>query len=545
METVEVISGAPARSSLRQVPGLRPLVLMLGIAASVAAGVAAVVWSLGPNYSLLYGGLTEQDAAEVVQALQSANIKYRVEAGSGAIMVPAAKLHDARLQVAAQGLPRSAGVGFEFIRQDQGFGVSQFIETARYQHALETELSRTISSLQPVQSARVHLAVPKQTVFVRHRRQPSASVVLHLFPGRRLEPSQVAAIVNMVSSSVPELSHEQVTVVDEQGRLLSRPGNDSELASTSWQFDYARRLEETLVGKISGLLTPILGEGRVRAQVAADVDFTMTEQTMESFDPANSVIRSEQLQEQQQTGVTGAQGVPGALSNQPPEAGAEQPDQQAEEDNAQTPVNNSQQITRNYEIDKTISHTRQPVGVIKRVTVAVLVDDMRSVDAEGNTVQTPLTEEQLAWITTLVKDAVGFDEQRGDSVNVVNASFQTPPLPEPLEEPPIWQQPQIQLLIKQGVGVLFGVLVLFGIIRPLMRNLTQPVDAALPAPQQAAAGALPALADDRATLSGPGGQHADPRALGYDDRVQMARNITADDPRRVAQVVKNWVADDG
>src|ERR1700722_8295222 len=299
---------------------LRPLMLLLGIAAAVAAGVTVVLWWRGPSWSLLYGNLSDSDASSVVQALQTSGIEYKLDNNSGAIMVPAERVHDARLQLASQGLPQGKNSSFELMNKDPGFGVSQFMESARYQYALESELARTISSLQAVEAARVHLAIPQQSAFVRDRRPPSASVLLQLRAGHRIAPEQVSAIVHLVASSIPELDSDQVTVVDQQGRLLSSP-KAGDAAVAAEQFEAAHRIEDTYITHIEQLITPMVGDGRVRAQVTVDLDPTASEQAQEQYKPDGTVVRSEQASEENSRGGSGSGGVPGALSNQPPSGG--------------------------------------------------------------------------------------------------------------------------------------------------------------------------------------------------------------------------------
>src|SRR5688500_10480887 len=314
-------SSTPPRPTLIP-PGLKPLALLIGIAAAVAAGVGIVLWSKEPTYSMLYGNLGQQDAAQIAQALDTNNIQYKLDGGT--ISVPADRVHDARLKLAAQGLPEGDG-GFAVMSKDPGFGVSQFMEGARYQHALETELARTITNLQAVEGARVHLALPRQSAFVRDRRKPSASVFLQMKPGRRLESEQVTAIVNLVASSIPELEAQQVTVVDQQGRLLSSPGGNSEMAEREKQMEIARELEDRYTQRVQQLLAPLVGSDRVRAQVVADVEMSTTEEAREQYRPESQIVRSEQTSEEASRNGAGPQGVPGALTNQPPQPGVALP----------------------------------------------------------------------------------------------------------------------------------------------------------------------------------------------------------------------------
>lgn len=538
----------------RLASGLRPLLVLLGIAAAVAAGVTVVLWSQGPNWGLLYGGLSPGDASDVAQALQSANLPYKVDAGSGGILVPQARISEARLKLAAQGLPAGDGAGLEMIRKDPGFGVSQFMETARYHHALEVELVRTITSLQAVEAARVHLAVPAQSAFVRSRREPSASVFLRLKAGRRLEPDQVSGIVHLVASSIPELEAEQVTVVDQNGHLLSAPKGGA--AAADAELEAARRLEETYTSRIEDLLAPLVGAHRVRAQVAVDLDAAASEEAREQYRPDSQIVRSEQLAEQtSQSPIAGVGGIPGALTNQPPPAGvalppgAPTPSAQAAQSRAAQPGgeaasaaalaatlvggagNSSRQSTRNFEIDRTLSYTRQPPGRVRRVTVAVLVDHVKAPGPDGTAVSTPLTPEQLANVTQLVKDAVGFDASRGDSVNVVNASFLEPDEVPVASDVPMWQQPLLRDVARLLLGAVMLIVLLLLVVRPLLKSLVAP---ARGGPLQVGA----------TLATAPGGGAAAPAAIGYEQQLAQARGLVTQDPKRVAQVVRSWVNSD-
>ena len=528
-------------------PSLKPLALLIGIAAAVAAGVVIVLWSKEPTYSLLYGNLGQQDAAQIAQALDTNNIPYKIDGGT--ITVPADRVHDARLKLAAQGLPEGDG-GFAVMSKEPGFGVSQFMEGARYQHALETELARTISNLQPVEGARVHLALPRQSAFVRDRRPPSASVFLQMKPGRRLESEQVTAIVNLVASSIPELEADQVTVVDQQGRLLSAPEGNDEMAAREKQLEIARGMEERYTQRVEQLLAPLVGPGRVRAQVVADVELSTTEEAREQYRPESQIVRSEQTAEETSRNGSGPQGVPGALTNQPPApgvalppgvaAGAQAANANANAQQPTTPApapdNTSKQSTRNYEIDRTVAYTRQPAGRLKRLTVAVLVDNLRTTDDDGNVTETALTPEQLENMTKLVKDAVGFDQARGDSVNVVNASFKGELKPEDVQEDviPLWERPLVRDIAKLLAGLIVLLVLVLMVLRPLIRGLlAQPRIAFTPA------AALPG--EPGSSL--PAGRGAAGQ-LDYDGQVSQARSMVTQDAARVAQVVKTWVGDD-
>jgi flagellar M-ring protein FliF len=528
-------------------PSLKPLATLIGIAAAVAAGVGIVLWSKEPTYSLLYGNLGQQDAAQIAQALEQNGVPYKLDGASGAITVPADRVHDARLKLAGQGLPEGDG-GFAVMSKDPGFGVSQFMEGARYQHALETELARTITNLQAIEGARVHLALPRQSAFVRDRRPPSASVFLQMKPGRRLESEQVTAIVNLVASSIPELEAEQVTVIDQQGRLLSAPNGDDELAARDKQLEIARGMEERYTQRVEELLAPLIGPGRVRAQVVADVELSTTEEAREQYRPESQIVRSEQLAEESSRNGAGSQGVPGALTNQPPTPGVALPpgaanagaptEAQAAAVATQTPDNTSKQSTRNYEIDRTVAYTKTPAGRLKRLTVAVLVDNLRTAGEDGKIIETALTPEQLENMTKLVKDAVGFDAARGDSVNVVNASFRGEVKPEdvPVDEIPLWERPLVRDIAKLLAGLIVLLVLVLTVLRPLVRGLLAAPRPLQPAGPAALPGATPALPANAAPEAVP--------ALDYDGQVAAARTLVNQDPARVAQVVKTWVGAD-
>ncbi len=558
---------------------LKPVLLLVGIAAAVAAGVTVVLWTRGPSYSLLYANMAAEDQSAVAQALDAAQIPYRIQPGSNNIEVASERVSEARMKLAGQGLPEGGG-GFALMDKNPGFGVSQFMENARYQHALETELARTIANLRPVEGARVHLAIPHQTAFVRDHHPGSASVFVQVKPGRRLEQGQVQAIVNLVASSVPEMEASQVTVVDQQGRLLSAPEGHDEFALREQQFDMVHRLEEDYTQRIEGLLTPMIGAGRVRAQVVAQMDMAVSEEAHEQYRPESQIVRSEQISEQSSRDGSGSGGVPGALTNQPPPAGVAQPPPNTAPANSAVNVNtnaapaanaankaatgltgltqpiggntgaaandsSSKSTTRNYEIDRTIAYTRSPAGKLKRLTVAVLVDNLRSTDKEGKVKEVALTQQQLDHVTQLVKDAVGFDEARGDNVNVVNASFtaETPGPDGELESPGFWESPLFLNIAKLLAGVAVLLVLVLSVLRPMVRTLIGPARPAVHVmPRVAAvAGDEPLGAGNAPAL--PGAQ-AKEVVLTHEQQVAQARTLVNQDAKRVAQVVRGWVAQD-
>ncbi len=528
-------------------PPLRQVGLMVGLAASVALGVAVVLWAQKPTYSLLYGSLSEQDAAQVAEALQKANIPYRIDPGSGALLVPARQVRQARLKLAGEGLPRGAGGGFELLDKDQGFGTSQFVQNARYQHALEGELARTISELDNVRAARVHLALPRRTAFLRRNEVATASVMVELYSGRRLAADQVAAIAHLVASSVPRLDARHVTVVDQHGSLLSSPGHRGLEGLTASQFAYAGKLEQSYADRVRALLEPLVGPGKVKAEVAVDLDFTEVERTEESYDPDSKALRSEQVVEETRN-EPAAGGVPGTLSNTPPPAGKAPVKATAGTQGVAgggtgtAEKSSSKRSIRNFELAKTISHTRLPAGKLRKLSIAVVLDDKVVKGKDGKLKRQPWSDQEIARFSAIVKGALGFDAQRGDQLQIVSAPFQPLPKPEPLPAPPIWKQPWFWDLARQVGGALGVLLLLFGVLRPLLRNLADNGKALEAAAQALPAGEEPA--EDQLSLSGPGAQGTLPGPGDrLDDQLSVVQNMAREDPKRVAQVMKNWVND--
>lgn len=527
-----------------KLPALKQLGLMLGLAASVALGVGVVLWSQQPNYSLLYASISTTDAGHVVDALDKFGITYRLDLNSNAVMVPSEKVHEIRLKLATLGLPKSDVTGLEFLDKDQSLGTSRMIETARFHRALAGELSRSIATLESVDSARVHLAIPKQSVFIRTRTKASASVLVNLHPGRKLDESRIAGIVHLVASSITGLEADEVTVIDQQGHLLTDSNVSGALATRNSRLKYNEQVEQGYVKRIMDILTPIVGTNGVRAQVSADVDFTSVEKTSETFKPDEPAIRSEQLDERQLAGPEPL-GIPGALTNQPPPAGTTAEGSAAAGE--PPPVTTTKRATRNYELDRTLSHSRNVPGQIQRLSVAVVVDYRRRHNEAGKMERVPLRPEEMDYITTLVKEAVGFKAQRGDSVNVINASFVNADEFEPLPEPPLWEQPWIFDALKQFMGVALVLILVFGVLRPVMRGLVQET-------KQASRDALPAdsgneqLSGPEDTLSlthqgGEGGVAAITSEDGtYQESLQQVVAAVQEDPKLVSQVVKGWLA---
>jgi flagellar M-ring protein FliF len=546
MADVDQTARAPLYALLP--PAVKQILLLVGLAAAVAAGIALVLWSQGGNYTPLYSGLSERDIGEITAQLDGSGVKYKLDAANGGLLVPSDRKYEVRMQLASAGLPRGTGFGIDEMPNRSTFGQTPFMENALYVRAVETELGRTIGAMQPVESARVHLALPPQSVFLRQKREPSASVMLKLYSGRRLDEGQVQAVVHLVASSVPELLPSRVTVVDQAGTLLTGAATDDTASLTSSQFDYRKQVEQEYSRRIEGLLGSIVGAERVRASVSAELDFTVTEQTRESFDPGVQVVRSEQTSEDSHRGE-GVQGVPGALSNQPPEitpqargaagaaraggAGAAAAAAATAAATTTEPQSVSRSATSNFELDKTVSHTRQAVGLIKRLSIGVLVDNKPP--ANGRGAGTPLAEQELASLTELVKKSVGFDEMRGDTISVLNSAFQPAAAVANPPAPSLWERPQFWSIARQVLGALLVLVLAWFVLRPMMQMLTRPQPiAAAPAAVEYSAQMYPAIAGGR-----PMGL-----PVSYDDRMAAARSVAGQDPRQVAQVVRNWVAEE-
>tara|TARA_R110002096_G_scaffold92144_4_gene208286 strand:+ start:289 stop:1947 length:1659 start_codon:yes stop_codon:yes gene_type:complete len=530
---------------------MRQAGVMVALAVSVALGVAVVLWSQTPNYSLLYSNLGDRELSVVVSGLQQAGVEYKLEAGSGAILVPSSKVDELRLKLAGLGLPRGGGQGFELLEKETGFGASHSIEKVRIQRALEGEIARSIVTIQSVRSARVLLAIPKQSVFLRHRKKPSASVVIDLYQGRALKKGEVAAILHLVSSAVPQLDSTQVTIVDQKGTLLSARSSDDSMSMTSNQFEFKQGVEEHLINRVESILLPIVGAGAIRASVSADVDFTITEQTQEQYNPDLPSLRSEQITEEQSS-LAGAQGVPGALSNQPPLAGVAPEVAETTSGGATGSMNVNKRAIKNYELDKKISHTQLSTGRLKRITVAVVIDNKQAVSTEGAVSSEAYNVEDLQKFTNLVKEAIGFNELRGDSVTVTNLAFKQPDTLAPLPEIPLWEQAWVLDIAKQAVGGIFALLLIFVVLKPTIKSLlAKPVVSQLP---MAMEGTM--VGPDGQVMSRPSQEGSGENQLAlendeelmrleapksYEQRLAMAQKIAGEDPKRVAQVMKTWI----
>lgn len=545
-------TGSDLVEGFSNLPLLRQVGLMIGLAASVAIGFYAVLWSQSEDYKPLYGSLDRLDSAEVVDVLEQNQIPYKIEPSTGALLVTSDEIHTARLKLAEMGIGSNQSVGFELLEKEQPLGTSQFIESARYHRSLEGELARTIMSIHTVRSARVHLAIPKRSVFVRDARKPTASVFLEVYPGREVEKRQVKAIANLVASSISELKNEDVTVIDQHGNLLSAGDESPELILADKQRQYTKNLEESLLARVNSILQPVVGAGNFRAEVSADVDFTAIEQAEESYQDEQPALRSEHSNVEEKTGDTTIGGIPGALTNQPPVDGQAPEQVVPGEEGAGQPIpqHRREEVTRNYEVDRVISYTRRQQGNVERLSVAVVLDDKLTTNADGQAVREPWTDDEVQRLTMLVRDAVGFSEARGDSVNVINSAFfaRDDGQMEALEVP-WWQQAWLQPYIKPVVGFLLVLALIFGLLRPVLKSIARSGSDAAEDEEARQLEALEAaglggdLSSDSVTLTGGAVALPGPEE-GYEQQLNAIKGLIAEDPGRVAQVVKSWINKD-
>ena len=528
---------SPLAQALGVLSTRQKISMMVALAAIIALVVGMWLWGSTPEYRVLYSNLSDRDGGAIIDSLQQQNIPYKFSEGGGALLVPADKVHEVRLHLASQGLPKGSLVGFELM-ENQKFGTSQFLEQVNYQRALEGELARSMQTLSAVQSARVHLALPKPSVFVKEQLKPSASVVLSLFPGHTLDPGQVNGIIHLVSSSVADMPAKNVTVLDQSGSLLSpnREGSDTPLDPS--QIKYVRQIEQDYIKRIEAIVAPLVGAENVHAQITADIDFSQAEQTAETFGPNQppnqASVRSQQSQESQNAGSQNPTGVPGALSNQPPvpaTAPIVTPASAVAEGSGNTGGNLHKESTTNFEVDRTIRYTKLPVGSIKRLSVALVVNNRMVTDKTGKSTSKPLSDSEKEQITALVKEAMGFNASRGDSLNVLNSEFNTEK-ETPVPEVPLWKQPEMIALAKDALRYLIiagiGLYLLFGVIRPAFKNVEK-------ARKQAEQAKKEQEAEEEHSI--PHG----PTVPSYEQSLQSAKILAQNDPKVVAAVVKEWV----
>ncbi len=568
-------SGGGLPPMLERMRAQPKLPMIIGGAALVAAAAAFMLWSRAPDYKVLYTNVSDRDGGAIIASLQQMNVPYKFAEGGGAILIAGDKVAETRLKLAAQGLPKAGGVGFELM-DNQKFGTSQFAEQVNYQRGLEGELARSIESIGTIEAARVHLALPKPSLFVRDQKKPSASVVLTLMRGRSIDEGQVSAIVHMVSSSVPDLDAKSVTVVDQRGNLLSSArGTDRGLDVS--QLKYAQEIEAGYIRRIEAILQPIVGAANVRAQVAADIDFSVVEHTDEKYkpnqDPAQAAMRSQQSSESAQQGGGAPGGVPGALSNQPPvnpsapivgprapnapgtpppgtpatgtpgAAGAVGATTATTTTAATGPSSTRKDTTTNYELDRSIRHVQQAAGGVKRLSVAVVVNNRDSVDAAGKSTSRALTTAEVDQIRNLAKEAMGFSQERGDSLNVVNSAFARDADSGPAPEVAFWKdRDNIEIGKTLGQYLLYALIALFAwlaVLRPLMRRHAPPPPAPVAATPLDADTPPPVTAHDNAPSPEESLREREANRKKAD--MDYAQQLAEKDPKMVAALIQHWM----
>ncbi len=525
--------------------------LVIALAATVALTISVVVWSGSSNYALLFGNLKPKDVNQVVEMLDKDKVPYKLDEKTGAVLVPEDQVYPLRIKLAAADFPKETPTGYQLLDKDQGFGISQFRETTQYHRALEGELAKSVASLAPVKSARVMLGLPKRSVFVRKQKPASASVVVQLYPGRSLDEEQVSAIVHLISASVPNLDPKNVTVVDQNGNLLTDNAISGSMRMSMKQLEYTRQIESTLSRRIIQLLSPIVGgEDKVRAQVTAELDFTQQEQTRENYEPDPEAIRSEQ-EVKEINRNEGPKGIPGALTNQPPRAGIA-PEEGYSPEKDPNLKSSKEKTTKNYELDRTVSHIKSAVGNIKRLSVAVVVDDQTVIDKDGKVERKPRTDEMLQSYRRLVSDAVGLDETRGDTLSVVNASFA--PKEVVKDQTPIWQQGWFITLVKQVLAGIAIFLIIFGVIRPMLKDLTKPEEFELEYPEDAE------IEDDEEDLENADAisealeqmneevemveEQTEEEMKEEEELAEKVKEIVKADPKIAAHIVREWLREE-
>jgi flagellar M-ring protein FliF len=551
MAAADQLLDPPAETpSFLQTPLGRNVLIGGAVAIALAVIVALWLWTQQTEYRILFTNYSDRDGGAITASLDQMGVKYKFSEGGNAILVPAEQVHDLRLKLAAQGLPKGGNVGFELL-ENQKLGTSQFVEQVNYQRSLEGELAKSIQALGAVAAARVHLALPKPSVFVRDQQKPTASVLLNLQPGRALDPGQVSAIVHLVASSVPELTTANVTVVDQNGNLLS---DTSARAAGARQLDpnqlkYVEQLQQNIVKQVESIISPLVGQGNVRAEATADIDFAQVDTAAEMYKPNSppepQAIRSQQTSEANGPAGGNASGVPGALSNQPPGA-ATAPLNGAPPAPGAAPAGGPtrKDATTNFEVDKTVRFEQRPMGGIKRLTVGVVVNYRRIVDPKtGKVTARPLAGAEVAQINELVKQAMGYSQTRGDTLNVTNAPFDGVDKPvEDLKGPDWWRDPANLPLATQIAKYLFALAVIaflwYRILRPLVRQGLKKFDKATELPPEPEPEPEPDAAELEAALEEVEGQK---QAQGYRENLQMAQDLARGDPRIVANVIKVWL----
>ncbi|KZN39483.1 flagellar M-ring protein FliF [Pseudoalteromonas luteoviolacea S2607] len=537
-------------SALSGVDMLRQVTLVIALAICLAIAVFIIIWARQPDMRPL-GQYPTDELVQTLDFLDAQKIDYDLDGNT--IMVAETDYQNIKLKMARDGFSQSPSSGTDILMQDMGFGVSQRLERERLKHSREQQLARTIEELQDINRAKVLLAIPKENVFARREKKPSATVVLTMKRGRTLDGEEVDSIVDIVASAVQGLEPSRVTVTDQNGRLLNSGSQDSLAARSRKEYEIERKRESEYLSKIDSIMIPVVGLGNFTAQVDLTMDFSAIEETQKRFNPDLPAVRSETTFEESNIGGITA-GIPGALTNQPPVdsnipeiAGA------GGSGKGTTPTRSQKEATRNYELDTTISHKRQQTGVIRRISVSVAVDYVAKPDAEGNMAMTPRSQEELNNIRRLLQGGVGFDMQRGDALEVVTVPFVREDILE-ASEMPLWEQEWFMKVVRLAAGALVIIVLIMAVVRPMLKRLIYPDDTledydedALTAGVDLGDSTLDMLSndfDESAVGFSSDGTLQLPDLHGDEDLLKAVRALVANEPELSSQVVKAWLTED-
>ena len=535
------------RTFMRQPAVVRsaPMIMVAGV---IAVGLIVILFLRDPAYTVLFPQLEEQDKAQILQTLTDKGVVARLDPATGQMTVPRADFYKAKMLLASSGLPKATASGYDLLTQ-MPVGTSRSVESAKLKQSQETELARSIMEIRDIDGARVILAVPERSAFLREQTPPSASVFLKLASGRAIGPGQVQSIVHLVSSSVPFLPTSNVTVVDQNGNLLTAPQQDNELGLTSQQLDHKMRVEKMLRERIMNLMVPIVGSGNVNTEVNVEMDFTRTEETRESFDPQANAVRSQQ-EMLQETSEGRARGIPGATSNQPPAAPSlsTQPSSETAS-STDTAKNRSSTSLKNFEVSREVKSTRPALGDIKRLSVAVVVRSVMAADENGSMVEKPMSDDERKRLNDILQQVVGFNADRGDKVALISSSFA---VEAPVLERGWYDAPWVEDAIKQfAVLLVLGIIVL-GALRPFLTRLMTASDIISSGGDEAIIGDGESIVvregetlDDIKARLKPKKSSISADLLDtantYDDKIALIRMMVGDDSGRVTAVLKSLI----
>jgi flagellar M-ring protein FliF len=505
---------------LLQMPMVRQLLFMLGISASVAVGIVLYMSIQEPIYRPLDYQITSQNMSAIIDTLDKAGIQYKMNEKDGIIYVAAKDIQQARLKLSAAGVAKDDSFNFSYLNDQNNIGSSQFMENARYLRALEGDLSKTISAIQGISAARVHIAIPQDNIFADENRRPTASIVINIAPGLSSDKDKIRSIVQIVASSVPGLDPKNVAITDQYGHYLTGALNEDSIYDAE-QLNYQNNVQSYYEKRIESMITPLIGENKVSVRVYANLDFSEHEEASEAYDPDKKVVRSEQTLTEQNS-AQAASGPPGSLSNSPPASNSEK-----KAGGGQGATQERNQSVKNYEVGKSVSYRKSKSANIESLSVAVVIDNEAQVDPKTNKmISKPLPQDKINKITELVKATIGFDEKRGDKVVVVNSAY-IPPKEMTTTSIPLWNQPWFWDMVKKMVGMTLGFVFLFFLYRKLSRQ---------------AKAAATASSEGLLSLDDGSNFNITPEMQQIkQDQINRLKELASRDPTRVALIIKNWI----